>query len=73
LISTLPYFSTAPLQQRDALRERALHQQRVDAIGDHAKAFGAEVARPLLVSGEKARRLAVLAAGPDQSIDSGME
>jgi hypothetical protein len=66
-------FLHGPLQQRDALRERASHQQRVDAIGDHAKTFGAEVARPLPVAGEKARRLAVLAAGPDQSIDSGME
>jgi hypothetical protein len=67
-------FRHRALQQLDAFRERALHQQGVDAIGYHAKAFGAEVARPsFLVAGEKARRLVVLAAGPDQSIDRGME
>ena len=58
------------LQQLDAVGERALHQERVDAVGDHAKALGAEIARPLLVDGEKARRLAVFLAGLDQAIDS---
>ena len=49
-----------PLQQLDAVGERGLHQQRVHAVGDHAKALGTKIARPLLVAGEKAWRLAVL-------------
>jgi hypothetical protein len=61
------------LQELDAVRERPPHQQRIDAVGDHAKALGPVIARPLLVAGEKAWRLAVFVAGFDQVIDSRME
>jgi hypothetical protein len=57
-----PLLLHRPLQHLDAIGERALHQQRIDAVGDHAKALGAEIARPLLIAGEKAWRLAVFFA-----------
>jgi hypothetical protein len=61
------------LLQLDAIRKRALHQQRIDAVGNDAKTLGTEITRPLLVACEEAWRLPMLPAGFDQTIDSRME
>ena len=50
-----------------------MHQQRVNAVGNHVKSLSTKIARPLLVAGEKAWRFAVLLARHDQAIDGGME
>ena len=53
------YSFTVPCSSLMPSASARLHQQRVDAVGDHAKSLRPVIARPFLVSGEEAGRLAI--------------
>src|SRR5215468_4398468 len=56
-------------ERRDAARELALQQRRIDAVGDHAEALREIGAAPRLVRGHEAWRAAVALARGDDLVD----
>src|SRR5262245_58718167 len=56
-------------QRRQTLRERGLHEEDVDAVGDRPEPFRAVVPGPGVVPGHESRRLAMPLAGRNQVVD----